>query len=366
MSNSAKKVDATSPEPKPLSVSTKRSRVFRKVLNIILVSLGITVVVYFGIALTLVFSDAPAQQRPAAGSGINFNGAMNADYASLPETLHYEARDGSSLPYRMYEGGTERLIVLAHGSGWHGMQFHPMAQALAEAEIGTVVVPDLRGHGAEPERRGDLDYIGQFEDDIVDLIETMDAPSGSDPTYREVVLGGHSSGGGLVVRFAGGDQTDLVDRYILMAPFLKYNAPTTKPNSGDWAYPATRRIIGLTMLNNVGITALNHLPVISFAMPADVLDGPLGSTATTEYSFRLNTAFAPSNYERDLAALDRPFLLLAGDADESFITEQYEPVISAQTSFGAYEILDGVSHIGVTTEPAAIDAIAEWLQAAQQ
>lgn len=358
--------ESTEPASSSESQGTQKSRRSKKVLTTILISLGISAVIYLGLAVTLTFSDAPKEQRPAEGSGISFSEAVGADYASLPETLHYEARDGSSLPYRLYEGDTDRLIVLVHGSGWHGMQFHPMAQALAELGLGTVVVPDLRGHGADPERRGDLDYIGQFEDDLADLIEAVEGTnsSGGSSAFGEVVLGGHSSGGGLVVRFAGGDHNAIVDRYVLMAPFLKYDAPTTKPNSGDWAYPATRRIIGLTMLNNIGITALNHLPVISFAMPADVLDGPLGSTATTEYSFRLNTAFAPrSNYERDLAALQKPFLLLAGSADESFNSEMYESVISAQTSAGTYEVLEGISHIGITTDPVAISAVAEWIEA---
>lgn len=324
----------------------------------ILISLGITVVIYLGLSFVLVFSQTPEQHRPATGSGISFTDAVDADYTALPDIIHYDARDGSQLPYRLYAGGSDRLIVLVHGSGWHGMQFHPMAQALVEQGLGTVVVPDLRGHGANPERRGDIDYIAQLEDDLADLITAMM----SETSYGEVVLGGHSSGGGLVVRFAGGDHASMVGRYVLMAPFLHHSAPTTKPNSGSWAYPAIRRIIGLSMLNNVGITALNHLPVISFAMSADVLAGPLGSTATTEYSYRLNTGFAPrNNYENDLAALQQPFLLLAGAADESFIATEYEPVISAQTSSGTYKILDGINHIGITTNPKATEIIAEWL-----
>ncbi len=332
----------------------------RKVITIVLITIAISVVIYLGISLVLIFTDAPVE-RPAASDGsVGFSEAIEADYSTMPDTITYTARDDSNLPYRRYDGGTDRLIVLVHGSGWHGMQFHPMASKLAASGLGTVVVPDLRGHGVSPERRGDVDYIGQFEDDLDDLIKAMQA----DQSYGKVVLGGHSSGGGLVVRFAGGDYKDVADEYILMAPYLKYDAPTTKANSGGWAHTATRRIIGLTMLNNVGITWLNYLPVISFAMSDEVLDGPLGNTATTSYSFRLNTAFAPRmNYESDLAAMKQPFLLIAGSEDEAFYVEEYQPLISAQTDSGDYEILDGISHIGVTTDPRAIDAIAGWLEA---
>jgi pimeloyl-ACP methyl ester carboxylesterase len=220
------------------------------------------------------------------------------------------------------------------------------------------VVPDLRGHGVAPQRRGDVDYIGQLEDDLADLIEQVQAQGNHD----EVVLGGHSSGGGLVVRFAGGAHGAMVDRYLVMAPFLKYNAPTTRPNSGGWASVATPRIVGLTILNELGVTAFNHLPVISFAMPKVVLDGPYGMTATTSYSFRLHASFAPrSDYGGDLAKMTQPFLLIAGARDEAFEAALYEETFSEHTSSGSYVVLAGLNHIGLTTEPLAIEAVADWI-----
>ena len=63
------------------------------------------------------------------------------------------------------------------------------------------------------------------------------------------------------------------------------------------------------MLNNIGIRWFNGLTVIQFNMPQTILDGPLGNSATTAYSYRLNTAFAPrSHYGRDLAAITQPLL----------------------------------------------------------
>lgn len=298
----------------------------------------------------------------ASESGpIDFSIAIAAVYDDLPASQILAMRDGERLTYRTYvpkgDAG-RRLILLVHGSAWHGMQFHSMASALADAGLGTVVVPDLRGHGEAPQRRGDVDYIGQLEDDLADLIGQVRAQS----VYDEVVLGGHSSGGGLVVRFAGGEHGALVDRYLVMAPFLKYNAPTTRPNSGGWASVATPRIIGLTILNEFGITVFNHLPVISFAMPKVVLDGPYGATATTSYSFRLNTSFAPrSDYGGDLAKMTQPFLLIAGAQDEAFDASLYAQTISEHTSSGTYVVLPGINHIGVTTEPVAIEAVARWI-----
>ena len=309
----------------------------------------------------LVGLSSPAAQN-RANEPIDFSAAIEASYDDLPARETATMRDGAPLAFRRYiphsQNSARRLIVLVHGSAWHGMQFHPMASALAEAGLGTVVVPDLRGHGEAPQRRGDVDYIGQLEDDLADLIRKVR----SEGNYDEVVLGGHSSGGGLVVRFAGGAHGAMVDRYVVMAPFLKYNAPTTRPNSGGWASVATPRIIGLTILNEFGVTAFNHLPVISFAMPKVVFEGRYGATATTSYSFRLNTSFAPrADYGSDLAKMTQPFLLIAGTDDEAFDAALYEKTISEHTSSGSYVVLPGLNHIEITTEPQAIDAVARWI-----
>lgn len=330
----------------------------RRVVTIVLAVLAAMALCVAG----LVALDSPPRGDAASDGSLDFAGAIAVSYDDLPELEPYPTRSGVPLRFRRYDGGegssADRLIVLAHGSGWHGMQFHAMAGELARRGLGTVVVPDLRGHGPAPERRGDVDYIGQLEDDLADLIGFMKDRRG----YGEVVLGGHSSGGGLVVRFAGGAHGALADRFVLLAPFLKYDAPTTRPNSGGWAHPATGRIVGLTMLNTLGITAFNHLPVISFAMPRQVVDGPYGNTATTRYSFRLNQSFAPRpDYRGDLARMVQPFLLLAGAKDEAFFADRYEEVISAATSSGRYVLLPGIDHIGVTLDPAAIDAVADWI-----
>jgi energy-coupling factor transporter ATP-binding protein EcfA2 len=219
--------------------------------------------------------------------------------------------------------------------------------------------PDaLRGQGFTPEQRGDVAYIGQLEDDLADLIGVAQQKF----PETTMIIGGHSSGGGLAVRFAGGEHGTMADAYLLLAPFLKYNAPTTRRGSGGWARPLTRRIMGLTMLNSIGIRWFNGLTVIQINMPQAVLDGPLGDSATTAYSYRLNTAYAPrSKYGRDLAAITQPLLVVAGTDDESFIAEQYEPTISAHTSIGTYSLLPDVGHIDLLTTPEIEPVLAEWL-----
>lgn len=323
-----------------------------------LISIVISLVIFFGIALGLIVSQSLQKQLPKGG--LDFAKALESRFEAPQNDPsftreRFEAEDGQSLQFtRVAAPGSEALplLVMVHGSGWHGQQFDRLAWRLRDvAEVRAVT---LRGHGASPARRGDVDYIGQFEDDLAALI-------GTQPEERRVIMLGHSSGGGLVVRFAGGPRGGMIDGAILLAPFLKYNAPVTRENSGGWAYPLTRRIIGLSMLNMVGIHALDGLTVIQFAMPEAVLNGPLGHTATTAYSWRLNQSFAPrSDYMRDVAALP-PFLLVAGLEDEAFDARGYAPLMQRATAAGRYRVVPGANHLGVVDAPETEALIREYL-----
>ena len=60
--------------------------------------------------------------------------------------------------------------MFVHGSSYHGAAYHELAVALSRAGVSKVYLPNLRGHHMSGRRRGDVDYVGQLEDDIADLI----------------------------------------------------------------------------------------------------------------------------------------------------------------------------------------------------
>ncbi len=303
------------------------------------------------VALGLVASQRPDMSAATQGEGLDFSEILGRTM-SAPEPRAVPMRDGYGLQTRAY-GEAGPLVVMVHGSGWNGLQFNDLAQALSGRA--RVLVPDLRGHGAEPGRRGDVDHIGQLEEDFADLIAAEAQPA------QKVILLGHSSGGGLVVRMAGGAYGDRMDGAILLAPFLSHKAPTTRANSGGWARPLLRRIIGLSILNTFRITALNHLPVITFSFPSQVLDGPLGHLATSHYSFRLNTSYAPrGDYQADIAALPR-FLLIAGSADEAMDAAAYAPLLTPINDGGQVLTVDGVGHLAIVDAPETLAAITGFL-----
>lgn len=319
-----------------------------KVLGFAAISAGIYLVMAFGLLMS---------QRPGAlpqQEGLDFDNLTSSPFVTPQDPnfryATYTGQGGAELPMtHVGDAETGPLVVMVHGSGWHGRQFDQLAWALRDvAEVKAIT---LRGHGANPERRGDIDYIGQFEDDIAPMLQA------ARDAGRKTVLLGHSSGGGLVVRFAGGTHGDLIDRAVLLAPFLHHNAPTMREASGGWSHVLLRRMIGLSMLNGIGITVFNHMRVIQFNFPDQVLDGAQGAQATPAYSYRLNTSYAPrGDYLADVAALP-PFLLVAGTKDEAFVADQFEPVLAGANDQGRYVLVPEVGHLDIVNAPETERAI---------
>jgi alpha-beta hydrolase superfamily lysophospholipase len=140
----------------------------------------------------------------------------------------------------------------------------------------SVYVPALRGH-RNSGRSGDIDYIGQLEDDLADFIAVLR------PLHRDAgfSLIGFSSGGGFVLRVIAARDEELLDRFIMISPALPPGAPTIRPGARSGAAVALPRIIVLATLNRVGIDWLNGLPIVTFATSPDAAD------LTSVYSFAL-------------------------------------------------------------------------------
>ena len=266
----------------------------------------------------------------------------------------FQARDGSTLFYRSYGEQSALDLILIHGSGSDSAYLGSLASRISSSGVARVWTPDVRGHGSSPERRGDIDYIDQLEDDVADLsslIRSMN-PRGA------LVIGGHSSGGGLAIRLAGGSYGGIADGYLLLAPFLQYDAPTVRPDAGGWAMPKTSRIVGLNVLNALGILRFNDVTALEFNLP------PVNRTGneTLSYSYRLMTGFNPRNYVSDLQALEKPTLVLVGTDDESMYAEEFSVVFDAFAPHAHVELVPGATHLGLTVDAGVASLIVEWLE----
>jgi alpha-beta hydrolase superfamily lysophospholipase len=284
----------------------------------------------------------------------DFGEVARIDRTSLPEPASVRARDGTSLAVREYEGAGDVVLVALHGSSAEGSYFHPMASWLSGRGRASVYVPDLRGHGASGGRRGDVDYVGQLEDDLSDLLAMLRRRR---PGTRVILLG-HSSGGGLAVRYAGGRREPPVAGYVLFSPFLGASAATTRPASGGWVTLDAPRIVELARRASTGDPTGQDEMVLHFNKPPSQRTG----REVLAYSFRMMVSLAPrQDLGSDLAAIRQPLLVLAGSRDESFVPEQYEPTIGPHAR-GTFRLLPGVTHLGLVLSPLAWEAVDRWLE----
>src|ERR1700712_488133 len=173
------------------------------------------------------------------------------DMSTLPPIQRFQARDGTGLGFRHSAAvGTPpgRVAIVGHGSsGSSGNNIHAVSWALAQRGVESYAL-DIRGHGASG-TRGDIAYIGQLEDDLADFVTEIRKSNPDAP----LTLIGHSSGGGFALRIAGSPIQSLFSRTVLLAPYLGYDAPSSRPNSGGWANPDIPRFIALSLLRAAGM-----------------------------------------------------------------------------------------------------------------
>lgn len=284
-----------------------------------------------------------------AVSAIDFS-ELVYDYSNIPELSQYQARDKSMLDYRYYSSDSKDLLIVIHGSGYHGRYLHKLASEVSQKNIAQVITPDLRGHGINPKKRGDVDYIGQLDDDLDDLMRF------SIGRYKpnRIFIAGHSSGGGLALRLMGNPKRHQADGYILLAPYLKHDAPTTNKNSG-WAKPLLARVISANILNAFGWGCLDHAVTIKFDMPEKYKD----NSETLSYTHAMITSYSPWDYKKDLKNTSKKTLVLVGENDEAMNASAYKEVIPKNMKL---VIFPKISHMGIVVSDQTTVIIENWLK----
>jgi pimeloyl-ACP methyl ester carboxylesterase len=277
----------------------------------------------------------------------------SVDFSALPALERFQARDGTALGFRHYPASgpaAERAAIVVHGSsGSSGTTIHALSAALAARGVETYAI-DIRGHGASG-TRGDIGYVGQLEDDLADFVAVVRKSTPTAP----LTLIGHSSGGGFALRVAGSPIQNLFARTVLLAPYLGYNAPTNQPDTGGWASADLPRIIALTMLQRIGIDCCDALPVVAFAVPPNS-----AKNLVPAYTERLRSNFGVHrDFRTDLAAATRPVAIFSGADDELMVAVKYAEAVRGATRPVDVKLIDGVNHMGIVSNPAAVSVIAD-------
>lgn len=279
---------------------------------------------------------------------------LASQIARMPALTPYSARDGTTLFVRYYPAPCDRHLILLHGSAAHGAVLHAFAVYLTERGIVNVHVPDLRGHGVSPARRGDIDYEGQLEDDLADLIGHVQQTFGG---VSGIFVGGHSSGGGLALRFGAGRHRELADGLLLLAPYLGHDAPVVKRNAGGWARPNIPLIVLLSALEIFGVRRYSGTKVLRFNLPAQFQTG----FETLEYSFRLMKGMHPTGFRNSLRRCKVPLLVLVGAPDESIQASKFREAFRCLNGRAEVHILSHESHLGIIMSERCMSKAADWI-----
>jgi non-heme chloroperoxidase len=296
-------------------------------------------------------TDAPP--KPLASIGDPFK---KVDFSALPAVEAIPARHGSPIAFRHWDaasaGTPERVVIAIHGSSASSSSLHPLAQAL-QAMGFTVYAPDIRGHGATG-TRGDIDYASQLDDDLADFAAAVKMRHPN----AELALMGFSSGGGFALHVAATPLGAAFGRAVLLSPFLGPRAPTVKQaETNSWASAYVPRIIALAVLDQLGIHAFEHLPVVAFAVLPEQ-----AKFLSPTYSFLLLRAFGTEDYVADLRNAEIPLAVLVGSNDELFDATRFAPAIDAIRPDTPVVVVPGLDHVGLTLDPRAVPTIAAALR----
>jgi len=270
------------------------------------------------------------------------------------ENRFFTVRDNKRIFSYKFPIQSDNIIVLIHGVGSNAYMYNKTAGLLQEATKDEVYAIDLRGHGQSEGNSGDVDYINQYVDDLADIIRIIrkEKPNG------KIIIAGHSMGGGIALRYAMEKQYEQPDGFLLFAPLIGHNSPaflqwqaTDNTTEEPFMKIHIERIIGLTMLNEIGNHDYDSLPVLFFNLPEAV---PL-----RKYSYRANKSMTPDDYVTGLKAVNRPMLVLMGSEDEAFSSKATKEAI-LKNSNGEIQIIDKVSHNGVRHNAQSFTFIKDW------
>ena len=169
-----------------------------------------------------------------------------------------------------------------------------------------------------------------------------------------LTLIGHSAGGGFALRVAGSPIQGLFARTVLLAPYLGYDAPTNRPNSGGWANADLPRIIALMLLRGIGIDCCEALRTLAFAVPPNSARVQIGV-----YSDRLRFNFgAHRDFRSDLAAATRPLTIFSGAEDELMIADKYAEAVRDFPRVDV-RLVEGANHMAIVSTPRAVAVVAD-------
>ncbi len=277
------------------------------------------------------------------------------DVRTLPPIRRFTASDGETLAYRTYHGPEERQIVMIHGSACFGDQLHKLARHIAEESAATVHTIDMRGHGHNA--RGSAPAESYTRD-----VGEFCAHLKQHPARPQVILAGHSAGGGLVLNAAYGPYVRNIDGMLLLAPYLGIASGSLRPYFGGWLVGiAWLKLAATAALNLIGVTRFNDRPLVAFDREACLHDPRF----VREWSFDTLLGFGPGMTRpasAEMLDFRIPMLLISGDRDECFRPDRYKAVMDRIAPWASIQLFPGLGHWDILADNGVATFCVNWLE----
>jgi len=261
----------------------------------ILISLGVT-----------------AQEKP---SSFSFAEIQGRDDNFQFESHKIESYDKTEIQYYQFKTTTDPVakLIFIHGGGVHSKLGNlQLAQTLREDFSIETTLIDLRGHGLSGGKRGDSPKVSSIYRDINEIIRLVKKDSNL-PIY----LGGHSSGGGLVLNYSRWKKSEQIEGYIFVSPEFGYKSGTEREDRIPFAEVKIWKFV----LNGMSCGLLmQHSDVVHFNYPQKVLGrNPL---IVTSISVNMSKALTPDNPVKQFQNISKPIAIFVGENDELFVPEK--------------------------------------------
>jgi len=252
---------------------------------------------------------AAATSLPSVGSTTSGN-APALSHAGSPAKRTVITKDGTRIFYK--EWGVGKPVVFSHGwplmaDAWDNQMFLMASHGFRG------IAHDRRGHGRS-DQPWDGNDLSTYADDLAELIETLD--------LKDIILIGHSTGGGEVTRYIGRHGNKRVAKLVLIGAIPPLMLKT----------PANPGGLPLSVFDDIRSGVMNDrsqyykdlsAPFYGANRPGSKVSQGVRDSfwlwsmqAGLKGSYDCIKAFSETDLTEDLKKIDVPTLIIHGDDDQ--------------------------------------------------
>ena len=283
-------------------------------------------------------------------NSFSFEELLLASEVFVPPLQFIEASDNTMLAYREYiPEKIEAVLIFYHGGGAYskaGYQY--IGDGLSKHFNILVITPDIRGHGDSEGERGDAPNVEQVFDDISLFITFINEKY----PQKKLFIGGHSSGGGLVLNYSSYKKCVVTDGYLFLSPQLGFRSKTELENNPN---PFATVKTDLFVQNAISGTEGNSEAVF-FNYSKEILQSTKNIAAITVYMANAITPIAPV---KQIKGLDLPTAIWIGEKDELFDVDKVVSLFIKHNPGSFVKIIEGEKHISILVN--AADHMGPWI-----